>query len=78
MGSSILHLLAVYSWCRSSVVDPCADFVAALDVHVLNVEGVDMAGKVTQDSEQDVDEQIDSAACDEEDTDWGDEDCDDD
>lgn len=60
--ASILHPLAVYARCGTRVVNPSAHLVAALNVHVFNVEGVDVAWEVAQDREQDVDEKIRAAA----------------
>jgi len=41
-----LHILGVYARCARSVHLPKAAFVAALEVDVFEVEGVDVAGKV--------------------------------
>ena len=53
----------------------CACQVAAVEVLVLEVEGVDMAGEVAENGQEEVDEEIGTAACNEKDTqgwDWGD------
>jgi len=42
--------------------------VLVLDVH--QVEGVDVAGEVTQTGQQDVDEEVGAAACHDRDCDW--------
>ena len=44
--SATLHLLTIHTGCWARIVDACAHFVAALDVDVFDVEGVDVAGEV--------------------------------
>jgi len=72
-ASTILHAIAVDTRCRPAVVDASACFVTALVVDVLDVEGMDVAGEVAQDSEQDVNEQIRTATGDKKDADRRDE-----
>jgi hypothetical protein len=67
--SSILHLLTIHARRRLRVQYARAHLVAPLHVHILDVEGVDVAGEVAQKREQNVDEQVGAAAGDEEDTD---------
>lgn len=45
--STALHLLAVHARRRTRIVDARAHFVAALDVDVFDVEGVDVPGEVS-------------------------------
>jgi hypothetical protein len=47
MSSHIVDALAVDAWCGARIVDICAGFIAALEVDVFDVEGVDVAGEVT-------------------------------
>jgi len=60
--SSGLYSVAVNSlrWGRSDGAQ--ARFVAALEVDVFDVEGVDVAGKVPKNRQEDVDQQICPAA----------------
>ena len=44
--STILHLLAVHTGCKTTVVSAGADLVPPLVVDVFDVEGVDVTGKV--------------------------------
>lgn len=44
--SSILYFLTVHTWCRTRVVNARAYLVASLDVHVFDVKGVNVTGKV--------------------------------
>lgn len=73
--STILYLLAIHTSCRTRIVDPRAHLIASLEVHVLDVKGVDVAWEIAQDREEDVDEKVDAAASYEEDADWGHENC---
>lgn len=66
---SILHLLTIHARRRLSIIDARPYLIPPLDVHVLEVKGVDVAGEVTEEREQDVDEEVDAAAGDEEDAD---------
>ena len=95
--ASGLHSLAVHAWGASSSEAALASLVAAVEVDILEVEGVDVAGDISVDltsavvrwrelncscclrnpmeednipkeSEADIDQEISSAACDEEDT----------
>jgi len=50
--ASILYFLTVHTRCRTRVVNARAYLVASLDVHVFDVKGVDMTGKVAQDCEE--------------------------
>lgn len=62
--ASSLDAAAVDAWGAAGVVDACAGFVTAFVVDVFEVEGVDVAGEVAETCEEDVDEEIDAAACD--------------
>jgi hypothetical protein len=66
--SSILYFLTVHTRCRTRIVDASAYLIAALDVHVFDVEGVDVAGEITQKREEEVDEEVGTASRYEEDT----------
>lgn len=59
---AIQHLLAVNTRRGLRVVDARADLIAPLDVHVFDVEGVDVAWEIAQDRQQDVDQEIGAAA----------------
>jgi hypothetical protein len=66
--SSILYFLTVHTRCRTRIVDASAYLIAALDVHVFDVEGVDVAGEITQKREEEVDEEVGAASRYEKDT----------
>lgn len=65
----MLHSIGVNAASWRGVVDPSAGLVATLEVHVLDVEGVDVAWEVSEEGEEDVDEEVGSTACNEGDAD---------
>jgi hypothetical protein len=69
---SILHFLTVHARRRTRIVYPRTHLVSTLYVHILDVKGVDVAGEVAEEREEDVDEQVGAAAGDEEDAEWWD------
>lgn len=46
--AAVLNFRAVYTWGRLGVYDSAASLVAALDVHILEIEGVYVAGNVAE------------------------------
>ena len=44
----------------------------AIEIDVFYVEGVNVAGKVSEEGETNVDEEVSAASCNHEDTDWRD------
>jgi hypothetical protein len=67
--TTILHFLAVDTRRRTRFVDAGAYLVASLNVYVFDVEGVDVAGKVAENCEEQVDEEVGAASRYEEDSD---------
>nr|POE87362.1 hypothetical protein CFP56_29951 [Quercus suber] len=59
-----LDILAVHAGSRPLLYKTLLRLLAAVEVDVLDVEGVDVAGEVAQHSETDVDEQVDATASD--------------
>jgi len=75
MSSYVINAITVHTRCGTRVVDSSACFVAALVVDVFDVEGVDVAGEITKNCEQNVNEEICSASSDEENSHWREKDC---
>lgn len=59
----LLYPVAIHSLRRSRGRRSDARLLEALVMDVLDIEGVDVAGNIAQDGEQDVDTQVRAAAC---------------
>lgn len=66
-----LHAITINARSRFRTEYACARLVASLVVHVFDVESVDVTREVAQYGQEDVDEEVGAAACDEEDADGG-------
>ena len=60
--SHIIHALGVNTGRRRRRIDTGASLIAALEVYVFHVKGVDVTGEETQDCEQDVYAEVGAAA----------------
>nr|POE65671.1 hypothetical protein CFP56_58777 [Quercus suber] len=63
-----LDLFAIHASSRAFVHESLLRLLAAVKVHVLEVEGVDVAREIAQYGQRDIDEQVDAAAGDRENT----------
>jgi len=63
-ASCMLNTFGINTRCRLRIVDAGSRQVTALEVHVFNVERVDVAGEVSKDREKDVNEEVGTAASD--------------
>jgi hypothetical protein len=61
--ATVLHFLAVHAGRRTRIVDASAYLVASLDVHIFDVESVDVAREVAQDREEQINEEVGAASC---------------
>lgn len=62
LESTVLHPIRIDGRCRAAGELSMPRSVSSVEVHVFDIEGVDVAGEITQERETDVDEEIKSAA----------------